>query len=124
MDNANLLFSFTNYVQGYGANLQGEEQQLNLLGDIDIDALAPALTPSPRPSASSSLVSETAIRNPSRIYVIRGCQHHWEKLKGKPEEMQCELCGHYLTKMVFSCNSRCKVRICARCRKKIAPKRK
>lgn len=47
MLNANPLISCTSHIHDYEPDFQDEKQQIDLLGDIGINILAPALIPSP-----------------------------------------------------------------------------
>ncbi|KAL6910420.1 hypothetical protein GGI43DRAFT_427079 [Trichoderma evansii] len=68
--------SCTNNIHDYEPDFQGERQQIDLLGDIGINFLPPALIPSPSLPTPGPIVSDATALSLSRRKSIRECQHY------------------------------------------------
>lgn len=89
----NMAFSCTSHIHDHETDFQGEKPQLDLLGDVGINSLAPVLIPSPGLSTSRTIIPEATTLSLSRRTIIRICRHYWVKLEGELEQRRCELCG-------------------------------
>lgn len=112
--NPNMLISHTDHTHENEPDVQHEAQEIDLLGDISINSLAPALIPSPSPRTPRSVISDDSASRLSRKKTISACRHHWVKL-GDTLKPTCQLCGYWFGTLV-GCVGHCQVRICRACR--------
>lgn len=112
--NPNMLISYTDHTQENEPDVQHKTQEIDLLGDIDINGLAPALIPSSTPHTPRSLIADDSAARFARKKTISACRHRWVKL-GDTLKPTCQLCGYCFGTWV-GCVSHCQVRICRACR--------
>lgn len=110
-----MLIRYTDHIHDYKPDFQREEQQVDLLGDIGINSLRPALIPSPSLPTTGPLTSDAIALSVSRRRIISACRHYWVKFEGKLKQKGCELCGDCFGTLL-GCVGRCQVRICRVCR--------
>lgn len=112
--NPNILISHTDHIYENEPDAQHKAQDIDLLGDIGVSGLAPALIPAPSPSFPRSHISDDSAARRSRKETISACRHRWRKLDDTLRPT-CQLCGYCFGTLV-GCVGHCQVRICRACR--------